>query len=197
MPTDIDTGSETDDQWYYIWANGDTDETGLAAGKGVFSTSASAPTDVTSYALLGAVRNDGSNDFVKYTRDANFVLYDEPFIATETASVGSWTALDLSDYIPISISSTVLLGISHDAGGFGSNMGVWVRPTGATWGTEESEMLTYTGHSNYQGGLGNDEGTGGQGVIMTDSNGSIDYRTNQGSGDFAISVLGYWENLSR
>lgn len=62
----LDTGSEAANTWYYIWMirNGTTN-----AVAGLFSTSSSAPTVPSGYAdkrLIGAVRNDGSSNFVDF-----------------------------------------------------------------------------------------------------------------------------------
>jgi hypothetical protein len=59
---DIDTGAEANSTAYYIWGTGDT-----ATTVPVFkiSTSASAPTGMTHYELLGGFYNDGSGNIIE------------------------------------------------------------------------------------------------------------------------------------
>lgn len=196
MPTDLSAGSEANSTWYYIFADGDVSETGISKGK--LSTSYTSPSGVVSYALCGAVRNDSSGDFISFTRDGNFVLYNVPQSATTDNSEHVWKTLDLSAFVPVGISNTVLLGISalRTKGSGNRIVQALVRPNGSTWSTDLAAGLYHEGTHDSTGGE-DEAGLAGQLTIQTDSDGSIQYYTHDVSDSFEIVVLGYWENIGR
>lgn len=92
-----DGSSEAISTWYYVHLIGKSD--GTIAG--IFSESytiPTLPTGYTFYALVGAVRNDGSGDFIEfYNRDG---MVATPRVQVASASPSSYTAIDLSSEIP-------------------------------------------------------------------------------------------------
>jgi len=94
----LDTGSEASDTWYYLWLiyNGTT-------VAGLLSTSATAPTMPSGYtykALVSAVRNNGSSNFVPYTQEGMTLDYSSSVsvLAGGTATVE--TAISLLTTVP-------------------------------------------------------------------------------------------------
>jgi len=62
--SDIDTGSEASDTTYYVWASADATASTVAFK---ISTSASTPSGLTTYRLVGGFYNDGSSDVIEST----------------------------------------------------------------------------------------------------------------------------------
>lgn len=96
-PNALDTGAEAGDTWYYIWLiyNGTT----VAS---LISASATAPTLPTGYtykALIGAVRNDGSSNFVKTYQHDRRVWIDDTNVFTGKAAAAdnTWEILASAD----------------------------------------------------------------------------------------------------
>jgi hypothetical protein len=110
----LDTGSEAANTWYYIYLiyNPATDTT-----NGLLSVSATSPTLPSGYTkkrLIGAVRNDGSSNFI-YFKQVNTLVY---IAATFTwrllsgGTAGSLTAVDMSSYVPVTISAVAILSVN-------------------------------------------------------------------------------------
>lgn len=94
----LDTGSEASGTWYYLWAIGKVDGT----LDGLISASATAPTLPTGYVfkgLLGAVRNDGSSDFVRFFQTGSVVVTPNDSVLSAGTAI-SYTSIDLSAYVP-------------------------------------------------------------------------------------------------
>jgi len=94
----LDTGSEAISTWYYIWAIGKLD--GTVAG--LFSTSSSAPTMPSGYtfkALVGAIYNNSSGDFITLRQRGDRVV-TENISVLNNGSATSWTAINLAAAIP-------------------------------------------------------------------------------------------------
>lgn len=98
----LDTGSEAGSTWYYIYLIGDT--SGTNAVKAVFSTSASSPTLPSGYdvfARVGAVRNDGSSNFLEFRQEGNFVCYmNENNVYNTTPPGTSFVTVGCSGFAP-------------------------------------------------------------------------------------------------
>lgn len=100
----LDTGAEGSSTWYYIWiirksSDGTTDA--------LLSTSSSSPTMPSGYdqkALVGAVRNDGSSNFVNFKQYGRHYCY-VAWISGASGNVGStWTAIDTTAIVPSALS---------------------------------------------------------------------------------------------
>jgi hypothetical protein len=95
----LDTGSEGASAWYYIWLifNGTT----VAA---LLSTSATAPTLPSGYTYkkrVGAVRNNGSSNFIAFKQTGKEVFVTgAPVALKSSGNDASWAAVDISAMIP-------------------------------------------------------------------------------------------------
>ena len=96
----LDTGSEANSTWYYIWVidNGSTTA-------GLFSLSPTAPIMPSGYTfkgLIGAVRNDGSGNFLDFTQIGTRVNYDVLLlIKNGSFTTAAWTAQDITSMFPV------------------------------------------------------------------------------------------------
>jgi len=104
----LDTGSEADNTWYYIWLiyNPSTDTVA-----GLFSTSNSSPTMPSGYTkkrLIGAVRNAFGSDFCEFYQHGEEVFYRYDIQVLAAGSATSQTGIDCSNFVP-SIASLVKL----------------------------------------------------------------------------------------
>lgn len=70
----LDTGSEASGTWYYGWVIAKEDGT-VAGLLSASSSSPTMPTDYTYKALVTAVRNDGSSNFIKYRQYGAEIFY--------------------------------------------------------------------------------------------------------------------------
>lgn len=86
----LDTGAEASSTWYYIWAVWD----GTTAGC-LLSTSSTTPSVAnfvyTHKALIGAVRNDGSSNFISFTQQDRQIWLNLTVLFTAKAPAGSNT----------------------------------------------------------------------------------------------------------
>lgn len=102
----LDTGSEAGNTWYYIWLIGKDDNT-IA---GLLSTSSTSPTIPGSgydwSAVIGAVRNNGSNNFVGFYQ-FNDQCDIQPNVPITNGTATTWTLIDLSSYVPATAISIV------------------------------------------------------------------------------------------
>lgn len=95
----LDTGSEASGTWYYIHGVGKDDGT-LDC---VLSTSATSPTKPAGYdywGLLGAVRNDGSSNFVRFLQRDRAVTRPAEIVVTSGAQT-NYTAISLTAVVPV------------------------------------------------------------------------------------------------
>ncbi len=115
----LDTGSEATDAWYYLWVIAKAD--GTAAG--LLSASSTAPTMPATYtfkALVGAVRNDGSSDFIPFSQEDNKVLFN----AVQTVKDGSftasaWTSQSITAFAPTTAKTVQFVGGNNTVAGLG------------------------------------------------------------------------------
>lgn len=108
----LDTGSEASNTWYYIWViyNGTT-------AAGLISTSSTAPTMPSGYtykALVGAVRNDGSSDFIDFKQNG-LDYYFSAWTAIASGNVGASQSITISSLVPSALSTIArgTLGVSN------------------------------------------------------------------------------------
>ena len=103
----LDTGSEASDTWYYTWVIAKAD--GTVAG--LLSASATAPTMPDGYiykALVGAVRNDGSSNFLPFEQNDNHVEYNAVQTVKDSLSAAAWTSQDLTATAPANAKRVML-----------------------------------------------------------------------------------------
>jgi len=115
----LDTGVESADAWYYLWAIYNPTTATVA---GLISTSATAPTMPSGYtykALVGAVRNTSSN-FIKFYQTGKRVFQAVQEVFTALTGVTTYTNQGLSTFVPpIAKTSTGSFGRSGSGGGTG------------------------------------------------------------------------------
>lgn len=135
----LDTGAEAGNTWYYVWIiyNGTT----VASLLSTSSTSPTMPSGYTYKALVGAVRNDGSSNFVRFWQYDRRVSIANQEVFTTTAGVTSYTSQSLSSYVPpIARFASGSIGCSGAASGFvtavaGDGNGVGAQYQGGTSGS--------------------------------------------------------------
>lgn len=115
----LDTGAEGADTWYYIWIIRKSSD---GTVNGLLSASSSSPTMPSGYdqkALVGAVRNDGSSNFISFRQEGRKYNY----LTWRTLSSGnlgaSWVAIDTTAFVPAAL-STYCCGGWYDGGSFGA-----------------------------------------------------------------------------
>jgi len=181
----LDTGSETADTWYYIWLIKDQ-FTGTVAGLlSASSVSPTLPVGFTIKRLVGAVRNDGSGDFLQFTQIDSSVEYKD-YYNVFSAGQSTWVSVDASNYVP-QISCIL------DSFTFVSN----ADSTGAR-GFVLPGLLSGTGSGGRQIVYGsasqNSSGSGSPAVFQIDNNQAFS-TYHHGSGYHNISVIGFTLNL--
>lgn len=142
----LDTGAEASNTWYYGWvlAKGDGTICGVA------STSSSAPTLPTDYvykALVTAVRNDGSSNFITYRQVGRRAYYEaaQQVVSTNAPSTVEQTQSVSSQVPSIAQEMDLEMDVSISAGGSGlvSHSLLWKFATGQTCQT--SKIVAQTG----------------------------------------------------
>jgi hypothetical protein len=93
----LDTGAEANSTWYYVWViyNG-TNVAGLLSAS---STAPTLPSGYTYKALMGAIYNDGSSNFIKIYQTGKRVNTTQA-VATSTAPGLSYVSVSLGAIIP-------------------------------------------------------------------------------------------------
>lgn len=98
----LDTGAEGSSRWYYLWVvYNDTTVAGL------LSESSSSPTVPTGYdkkALVSAVFNDGSSDFIDFVQYGIDYFYTDWRVLASGSSTAQTVTLTVSDYVPSALS---------------------------------------------------------------------------------------------
>lgn len=101
----LDTGSEGSSRWYYVWVIRKSSDGTTAC---LLSESSSAPTMPSGYdqkALISAVRNDASSDFIAFIQTGRKYCYSTwQDLATGNVTVASWTTIDTSSLVPSALS---------------------------------------------------------------------------------------------
>lgn len=96
----LDTGSEASSTWYYFYII--YDSTNLTVN-GLFSLSASSPTLPTGYdyyRVVGAVRNNGSSNFINFFQAGENVWIDPQNVFNGQAGSTSYVTQSISTYVP-------------------------------------------------------------------------------------------------
>lgn len=125
ISSDLDTGSEANATWYYIWVTSD----GITVG-GKFSLSSIAPTipSNTYKALVGAIYNDGSGNFISIVQNGNRVVRSSAQVIS-AGTAGTYTSIDISGVTPIT-AKEISGRMNDDSSGAGSSQ-VFIASTSA------------------------------------------------------------------
>lgn len=176
--------SESSNTWYYVWAIAKSDG---STPRGLLTTSsttiATYPTDYTVKRLIGMVRNNSSSNFISFSFDNSFYVYDGGLSyhngtvhtagALNVLSAGTsatWAAVSCTSFIPPL--STVGYFNFHSVDAYAS-----IRPTG----------------SSTESGAGNAAGAGAESKALffkTNTSQSIDYIIRSGTSLY-IDVQGF------
>lgn len=99
---------ESSDTWYYIVIMRKSSD-GTVNGILDNSTTPTLETGYDQYAVVGAVRNNSSSDFINFKQYGELVFYvNWQSTASGAPGAGSWSSIDLSPYVPSGISEVVI-----------------------------------------------------------------------------------------
>lgn len=101
----LDTGSEASSTWYYIWMIMKLDGT-LSALLSVSSTSPTLPSGYIYKKIIGAVRNDGSSNFIVF-QQKNKIVSINGVLAYNNNTGGGFVSVDISAIVPTLIVNTI------------------------------------------------------------------------------------------
>jgi len=104
----LDDGSEAANTWYYIWLIRKVDRTVA----GLFSASSTAPVMPSGYtekAIIGAVRNDASSNFLRFWQFNRRIMYRDAGLVYSGNPPSSFTAVDPSSFVPVAIAPKAFL----------------------------------------------------------------------------------------
>jgi hypothetical protein len=126
----LDVAGEAANTWYYVWLIGKWDGT-IAALLSASSGTPTMPAGYTHRALVGAVRNDGSSNFIKFRQRGNDAYYEAPQGVLSGGAASAETVVSCASFVPpIAHSFTVsnLGGALAATDGAGNiDFGVYVR----------------------------------------------------------------------
>lgn len=174
----LDTGSEANSTWYYIWVinNGTTTAS-------LLSTSSSSPTMPSGYtfkALVGAVYNDSGGNFSSFQQKDNLVAITSVVILSSGGSP-SLLPIDLSAVIPIGckrVSGEAALEPNLTASSYAGSL----QPLGS--GTLGQQSITHgDGVGTYL------SGASWQTLVLEDQ--TIYYMVNNANADFTVRASSY------
>lgn len=182
-----DAGSEAPNMWYYIHMIRNPSN-GLV--RGLLSTSVTAPTMPTGYTqrrLVGAVRNNGSSNFIQFMQVIDVVQFytDYLLVSVPVASSTSWTALATSSYVPPGFGRMFR---GRCASELTSVTAHYVRVKPGTWAGLGSGGMQITGLQQPLG-IGTDQFISCEFVV--DENGVFSWYSNVNSQDANIYCSGY------
>ena len=172
----IDTGAVANSTWYYIWSLLKADGTNC----GVFSLSATfggltLPADYLYGRCVGAIRTNGTADFIPGTWQNGWFFYTAPPTAGTVAVTATWTDIDCSQELPIGISKLGNFSMKNSSHDYLAA----IRQKGST---QQMGFVNYgTGDSVIQGGYN----------CPTDSAGAIQGWTQHSSGVLTVYLNGY------
>jgi hypothetical protein len=114
----LDTGSEASSTWYYVYAVPATTSGQLAVVASVTAPGSGGPTGFSAWKYLGAIRNDGSSNIVKFYQAGNEFVWSgtpaTPFY-DNTGTDASAVLMDLATEVPQSASRYLLNSILYGA----------------------------------------------------------------------------------
>lgn len=181
----LDTGAEGGNTWYFVYiirksSDGTTDS--------LLSASASSPTMPSGYdqkALVTAVRNDGSSNFINFYQLGTTYTYDEyQSVLSTNSPASSFTDIDCSAVIP----SITRLGrfnareLVNNGGSTATTF--YFRPNGSA------------GAGTYVFEMSDGHGSGGQEFgasfeLVTDASGVIEYKSETQQLGIKLGVVGF------
>jgi len=117
----LDTGSEANSTWYYLYAIYDPTGDNTAGLLSVSATSPTLPGDYTKKRLVAAVRNDGGGDFILFKAVSYGYMMENCFeeqvtIKDNSFTASVWTSLSITAYFPSSITKHIKVGFSNNDG---------------------------------------------------------------------------------
>lgn len=131
----LDSGSEASSTWYYVHAIRKSSDGTLGCLLSTSATSPSLPTGYDQSTVVSAARNDSSSNFVDFIQDGDIYVYRSwQAMASGTPGVGSWTSIDITSYVPSTLST-------HAFGSTEVN-------TGALYLTNDSTISVSSGQRN-------------------------------------------------
>lgn len=102
----LDTGVEASTTWYYMWIIRKSTDGTVSA---LLSTSSTAPTMPSGYdqkALVGAVHNDGSSNFIDFRQVGRIYTYNVwRTITSGNIGTGSWNSVTMTTFVPSGLSN--------------------------------------------------------------------------------------------
>jgi len=122
----LDTGAEGADAWYYVWViyNGSTVSALLSAS----STAPTLPSGYTYQALVGAVRNNASSNFIAFYQEDTHVEYNAvQTILNGSVTADAWTSQSATTYFP-STAKRITCAIGMSPGGSGGDFSAGLSP---------------------------------------------------------------------
>ncbi len=121
-----------------------------------------------------------------HIQQGNAIMYDIPINVTTSTSSGTWSSA--TAVIMPSTSSMGIFGLLTQEGS-GTTAGLWIRPNGSTWATENSNgvFMQISASGNVY--------IGGQRVCATDGSQQIQYQNESGDDNIRVDVEGYISNL--
>ncbi|MFA6067524.1 MAG: hypothetical protein WC810_02985 [Janthinobacterium sp.] len=93
----LDTGSEAASTWYYIYAVADAEATTFTV---IASASATAPTGITYFRLIGAILNDGSSDILRFNQRGKRVYWDAAIRELTAGASAGYADINCASSIP-------------------------------------------------------------------------------------------------
>lgn len=112
----LDTGAEASDTWYYIWIIRKSSDGTVASLLSVSSTigTITFPSGYDQAALVSAVRNDGSSNFINFNQYGNDYWY-AAWTAIASGNVGASQSITISSLVPSVLSQVARgsLGVSN------------------------------------------------------------------------------------
>lgn len=176
--SDIDTGSESSSTTYYLWASCDADATTFTV---VISASSSAPSGVTSYALLGNFFNNSSSNIDQSK------VYTTPYGFLRADSAGRGLVTDVRSFTTSTSSYTLKTGADLKVAYGGVSVGG--NSTSSISNLPFESASTYSCSASFESTASFDDGYAG----CTQSSGSALTITNQQGSTRTINwiAIGY------
>lgn len=177
----LDTGSPTNDSWYYVWLIKNVTSGTVAALLSLSSSSPTMPSGYTKKRLIGSVYRSGSafSNFLQFG-NGNTREYTWPSAKTVLSNGSATTAtdVDLGAYAMSAKSQLAKLFMRNNA--TSTNISTYLRVKGITANT-----INFLGDNNHFGGTVN---------IPTDSSQTIQY-LGSSSGHVYLYCSGYYEEI--
>ena len=185
----LDTGSEAANAWYYVWVitnNSGTSTNGLLSAS---STSPTLPSGYTKKRRVGAVRNDGSSNFLQFVQEGNRIRIYPGQVALLLGTSTSLATVDLSSFMPPT-SRVALLNLDMDILHYASSdFSTSVRANGANGACMTNRIQSVNGAYVRNKEFGD---------CITDASQVIQYIINSNpatAGGITIVVRGYYDRM--